>query len=93
MMELLNDWKRNIEYWSFSYEISGTGTLDNLLHWVESRLQLNFQEIGFRSDIALSGSGTQFMQGNDSLIFTYIWFISEYFHHLTVLLLYLQQAS
>jgi hypothetical protein len=92
-MELLNDWKRNIEYWNFSYEISGTGTLDNLLHWVESRLQLNFQEIGFWSDIALSGSGTQFMQGNDSLIFTCIWFISEYFHHLTVLLLYLQQAS
>jgi hypothetical protein len=49
---------------SVDYPMQGISILDNLLHWEESKLQLNFREIGFPLAIVLSGSGTRCIQGN-----------------------------
>ena len=57
---------------SVDYPMQGISILDNLLHWEESKLQLNFREIGFPLAIALSGSGIRFMQGKDFLMSTCI---------------------
>jgi hypothetical protein len=48
----------------FMVLILGIGTLGNLPHWEEKKLQPNFLMIMSRLVIALSGSGTPYMPGN-----------------------------
>ena len=43
--------------------MTGTSTLDSLLHWEGTKQLLNYQETGFQLEEAPSGSGILFMPG------------------------------
>ncbi|KAG6751328.1 hypothetical protein POTOM_045861 [Populus tomentosa] len=57
---------------SVDYPMQGISILDNLLHWEESKLQLNFREIGFPNTC----SNVNIMPSSDFIFFTYSKLVS-----------------